>query len=79
MTVTRFKSGKELEEAGKMTWDYITKGMSKEDLGIADNTEKTRNLVATSLYLMTESVSPEADFMKITHLQAASGKGAELE
>ncbi|MBK9491535.1 MAG: hypothetical protein IPO07_24135 [Haliscomenobacter sp.] len=37
MTVTRFKSGKELEEAGKMTWDYITKGMSKEDLGIADN------------------------------------------
>ena len=79
MTVTRFKSGKELEEAGKMTWDYITKGMSKEDLGIADNTEKTRNLVATSLYLMTESISPEADFMKITHLQAASGKGAELE
>lgn len=78
MTVTRFKSGKELEEAGKMTWDYITKGMSKEDLAIADNTEKTRNLVATRLYRMTESITPGADFMKITNLQAAPGKGAEL-
>lgn len=79
MTVTRFKSGKELEEAGKMTWDYITKGMSKEDLAIADNTEKTRNFVATNLYRMTESVTPGATFMKLTHLQSASGKGEELE
>ena len=79
MTVTRFKSGKELEEAAKMTWDYITKGMSKEDLAVADNTGKSRNLVATSLYRMTESVTPGAPFMKLTHLQSASGKGAELE
>ena len=78
MTVTRFKSGKELEEAGKMTWDYITKGMSKEDLAVADNTGKTRNLVATRLYCMTESVTPGADFMKITNLQSFPGKGAEL-
>ncbi len=79
MTVIRFKSGKELEEAGKMTWDYITQGMSKEDLAIADNTGETRNLVATHLYLMTESVTPGAAFMKLTQLQAVSGKGTELE
>jgi hypothetical protein len=79
MTTTRFKSGKELEDAGNMTWDYITKGMSKEDLAIADNTGKTRNLVATSLYYMTESASPGASFLKLTHLQSASGKGSELE
>ncbi len=79
MTVTRFKSGKELEEAGKMTWDYITKGMSAADLTVADNTGKTRNLVSTSLYLMTESVTPGANFMKITHLQSVPGKGTELE
>lgn len=79
MTVTRFKSGKDLEDAGKMTWDYITKGMSKEDLAIADNTLKTRNLVATHLYLMTESITPGAPFLKLTHLQAVSGKGPDLE
>jgi hypothetical protein len=79
MTVTRFKSGKELEEAAKMTWDYITKGMSAADLAIADNTGKTRNLVSTSLYLMTESVTPGANFMKITYLQGLPGKGTELE
>jgi hypothetical protein len=81
MTVTRFKSGKELEEANNMTWDYITKGMSAADLAIADNTEKTRKLVNSELFKMVYQASGEAGttrFMKLTRLQTAPGKGAEL-
>jgi hypothetical protein len=79
MTSTRFKNGNDIADSNSMTWDYITKGMGKEDLDVANNTGKTRNLVSTSLYYMMESASPGAGFLKLTHLSAQSGKGGELE
>lgn len=79
MTVTLYKSGKEMEEG--LTWDYITKGMNEADLAIANNTELTRKLVQTELYKWLAgaegAVGPK--FIKLTHVQAAPGKQAEYQ
>ena len=81
MTITVFKSGKELEEATNMTWDYIVKGMSAEDLAIGNNTEKTRSLVSRSLDQQIERVQPGASgrFVKLTQVKVVPGQGAELK
>jgi hypothetical protein len=81
MTVTAFKSGKELEEAQNMTWEYITKGMTADEIALANTTGKTRKMVSSSLsYQLLKSQSPaENRFIKITQAKAAPGKGAELE
>ena len=81
MTITVFKSGKELEEATNMTWDYIVKGMSAEDLAIGNNTEKTRSLVSRSLDQQIERVQPGTTgrFVKLTQIKVVAGQGAELK
>lgn len=81
MTITVFKSGKELEEATNMTWDYIVKGMSAEDLAIGNNTEKTRSLVSRSLDQQIERVQPGTTgrFVKLTQVKVVAGQGAELK
>ena len=81
MTITVFKSGKELEEATNMTWDYIIKGMSAEDLAIGNNTEKTRQLVSRSLDQQIERVQPGTTgrFVKLTQVKVVAGQGAELK
>ncbi len=81
MTITVFKTGKELEEATNMTWDYIIKGMSAEDLAIGNNTEKTRQLVSRSLDQQIERVQPGVvgRFLKLTQVKVVAGQGAELK
>jgi hypothetical protein len=81
MTVTAFKSGKELEEAQNMTWEYITKGMSPEEIALANSTGKTRKMVSSSLsyQLLRSQSNAENRFIKITQVKAAAGKGVELE
>ena len=81
MTVTRFKSGKDLEEAQTLNWDYITKGMSQADLAIANNTGKTRKMSSSMLDVMLNSAvsGSKTRFVKMTQVLAAAGNGAELE
>ncbi len=81
MTVTAFKSGKELEEAQTMTWEYITKGMTPDEIALANTTGKTRKMVSSSLsyQLLKSQSAAENRFIKITQVKAAPGKGAELE
>ncbi len=76
-TVTVYKSGKDLEDAKNMTWDYITKGMSKEDLAIAEKTEKTRKLVSRVLFMELARGKPGGRFGKFTHVKVAAGKEDE--
>lgn len=78
-TATFFKSGKELEEAKNMTWDYLTKGMSKEDLAIAENTTKTRKMVARALFMELERGKPGGRFVQYVHMKVANGKEEEVE
>lgn len=81
MTVTAFKSGKELEEAQSMTWEYIIKGMTPEEIALANKTAQTRKMVSSSLsyQLLKSQSSAENRFIKIIQAKAAPGKGAELE
>ena len=81
MVVTRFKNGKDLEEASKMSWEYITKGMSAADLALANNINKTRRMTSSSLSVMLNNAltTRESHFIKLTQVKAASGKGSELE
>lgn len=81
MTVTSFKSGKELEEATQMTWDYIKKGMSAEDIAIANNTEKTRKIVSRQLDFQLESVQAPAQirYFKITNMNVSGANSEEIE
>lgn len=81
MTVTAFKSGKELEEAQQMTWEYITKGMTPEEIALANTTGKTRKMVSSSLsyQLLRSQSTAENRFIKIIQAKAAPGKGADLE
>jgi hypothetical protein len=81
MTVTVFKSGKEMQDASNFSWDYIIKGMTKEEEMIADNTEKIRKIVSSNLFHVLERVQPQpnTNFTQITTLKAETGKGAELE
>lgn len=79
---TAYKSGKEMDEANSsMTWDYITKGMTAEELVIANNTLKTRKMVSSQLLMGLNRVQPLFNnrYMKITQVKAAPGKGDELE
>lgn len=80
MTLTVFKTGKELEAATSMNWEYITKGMSADDLAIANNTEKTRKLVSRSLDQQMERVQPgpSGRFVKLTQVRAVAFQGGEL-
>lgn len=82
VTTTVYKSGKEMDEAqATMNWDYITKGLSAEELVIINTTEKTRKMVSSQLVYQTERVQPQTtnnNYWKITQVRAHAGKGAEL-
>jgi hypothetical protein len=78
MTVTTFKSGKELEDS-TMNWAYITKDMTKEDLEIMNNTESTRNLTTSVLSKTIEKVGSVGKYLELTQLKVIPGKGSELE
>ncbi len=82
VTTTVFKSGKELDEVNKMNWDYITKGMTPDEIALANKTDKTRKMVSSQLVYQLERVQPEEGnnrYWKMTQLKAHEGKGAELE
>lgn len=81
MVVTRFRSGKDLAEAQKMTWDYIKKGISAQDTLVAFNSEKTRKMVSSMLSEMRLELNSgrENHFFKMTHLKVMPGKWRELE
>jgi len=79
---TAYKSGKEMDEANSsMNWDYVTKGMTVEELVIANNTTKTRKLVSSQLLMGLNRVQPQQNnrYMKITQVKAAPEKSDELE
>ncbi len=81
VTTTVFKSGKEMDDAQSMTWDYITKGLNAEELALINTTEKTRKMVSSQLIHQLERVQPQdADnrYWKMTQVKAHAGKGAEL-
>lgn len=81
MTVTSFKSGKELDEANNMTWDYIKKGMSEEDIAIANNTGKTRKIVNRQLDMLLESVQAPVQmrYFEITNMNVSGANSDEME
>ncbi len=82
VTTTVYKSGKEMDEAAAtMNWDYITKGMTAEEIALANTTEKTRKMVSSQLVYQTERVQPQVtanNYWKISQVMAKPGKGAEL-
>ena len=81
VTTTVYKSGKEMDEAKGMNWDYITKGMTADEIALANTTEKTRKMVSSQLIYQLERVQPQgADnrYWKMTQVKAHAGKGAEL-
>lgn len=83
VTTTVFKSGKEMDDAATyMNWEYITKGMTADELALVNNTDKTRKMVSSQLVYQIWRVQPQANlntYWKITQVKANSGKGAELE
>lgn len=79
MTTTAFKSGKDMEAANSMTWDYIKQGMNPEETAIAEGTEKTRKIVARTLDVVLERVEPTPAYWQTTYLTANAGQGAALE
>ncbi len=79
MTTTAFKSGKDMEAANSMTWDYIKQGMNPDEIAIAEGTEKTRKIVARTLDVVLERVEPTPAYWQTTYLTANAGQGAALE
>ena len=82
VTTTVFKSGKEMDEAASLNWDYITAGLSPEDLAIVNTTGDTRKMTSSQLIYQTQRVQAEGSIFKywqITQVKAKQGFGAELE
>jgi hypothetical protein len=81
VTTTVYKSGKEMDEAKSMNWEYITKGMTVDEITLINTTEKTRKMVSSQLVYQMERVQLQTTaniFWKITQVKALPGKGAEL-
>ncbi len=82
VTTTVFKSGKEIDEAASLNWDYIIAGLSPEDLAIVNTTGDTRKMVSSQLLYQTQRVQAEGSIFKywqITQVKAKQGFGADLE
>ncbi len=78
MTVTTTKDGNQMEQSNSMDWDYITKGMTTEELALANDTEKTRKIVARALYMLTERTQNGGKYIELTTLRANAGQGGKL-
>jgi hypothetical protein len=82
VTTTVYKSGKEMDEANALTWEYIIKGLTPDEVMLINTTNKTRKMVSSQLSYQTERVQPDANannYWKISQVKSLPGKGAELE
>jgi hypothetical protein len=82
VTTTVYKSGKEMDEANALTWEYIIKGLTPDEVTLINTTNKTRKMVSSQLSYQTERVqsTPNANvYWKISQVKSLPGKGAELE